>query len=400
MGFDNRLPSKDRCTGCSACRAICPRSAISMVADGEGFLYPEINPTACIGCGKCTKVCPSLNALPTRIPLGVYAAMSNDNDLRRNSSSGGVFPLLAKETLTRGGLVFGAAFDHSDWHVFHCSVDNGASLSELCGSKYVQSEMGAVLSEVAEALKSGREVLFSGTPCQIAGLRGFLASEGKTELSRLLLVDVVCHAVPSPLAWKKYLENRVNSEYNGQGKGGLGKIRRISSRRKNCGWKRFSLSLGFANNKEYLSVFSEDPFMRGFLAELCNRPSCHNCPSKALRSGSDITIADFWNVSERLPDMDDDLGTSLVLVNSKKGDVAFRAIMSNMKSRESDFAYACTTNPAIVRPTQPHRNRLRFFKDIYVTPFDLLVNRLLQPPLRIRVRTFIGRQLRRLGLRR
>ena len=369
-----------------------------MVADDEGFLYPEVDASACIGCDRCAKVCPSLRPNAARTPLSVYAAKATDEALRIESSSGGVFSLLAKETLAKGGLVFGAAFDHSDWHVFHRSVDNESDLAELRGSKYVQSDMGDVLRHVAAVLKEGRDVLFSGTPCQVAGLRNFLSPNGKADLSKLLLVDIVCHAVPSPLAWRKYLENRVSSVYDGDG-GVLKNIWRISSRCKDCGWKRFSMSLGFDNNVEYLSVFMDDPFMRGFLVELYNRPSCHKCPCKELKSGSDITIADYWGVAKSLPDMDDDLGTSLVLVNSEKGAVAFERIAGGIKRCESSFEHACKTNPAIVRPTKSHRNRDGFFKQIRKAPFDKVVNGLLRPPFMLRLRTFVGRQLRSLGLR-
>lgn len=368
-----------------------------MRADAEGFLYPHIDASKCINCGMCQKVCPSINPAEVRRPLGVYAAMAKDDALRLASSSGGIFSLLASDVLSKGGVVFGAAFDHNDWHVYHRPVETEAELAELRGSKYVQSDVGDCYRQVKDFLDAGRPVLFTGTPCQIAALNKFLAQWKGTPLDNLHLVDVVCHAVPSPLAWKKYLEKRASSDCTDR-VGELRDIRRISSRRKDCGWKRYSLSLGFANDKEYLSVFSDDPFMRGFLAELYNRPSCHDCPCKNLRSGSDITIADFWGVGTHLPDMDDDKGTSLVLINTEKGAQSFSAISSDLNSKVADFDNAVKGNPAIVCPTSPHRNRSGFFRKVLKSDFDSLVNRMLRPPLKRRIRAFVGINLRRLGL--
>ena len=392
------LVDKLHCTGCASCKAVCQREAISMRADAEGFLYPHIDASKCINCGLCQKACPSINPAEARRPRSVYAAMAKDDALRLASSSGGVFSLLASDILSKGGVVFGAAFDHNDWHVYHRPVETEAELAELRGSKYVQSDVGDSYRQVKAYLSAGRQVLFTGTPCQITALNKFLSLQKGTSLDNLFLVDVVCHAVPSPLAWKKYLEKRLASVYNGR-VGGLRDIRRISSRRKDCGWKRYSLSLGFANDKEYLSVFSNDPFMRGFLAELFNRPSCHNCPCKNLSSGSDLTIADYWGVAGKFPEMDDDKGTSLVLVNTDKGAVAFNAISDGLKVCESDFAHACETNPAIVRPLSPHRDRSRFFCRVSNSDFDSLVNRMLLPPLKNRFRARIGRCLQKIRRR-
>lgn len=389
-----KLVEKSLCTGCAVCKAVCPHDAISMRPDTERFLYPHIDASKCIECGLCAKTCPSLNQGSARRPLFVYAAKAKDDELRLTSSSGGVFSLLARDVLSNGGLVFGAAFDHSDWHVYHMAAVDEESLHELRGSKYVQSDVGESYREVKAALKAERHVLFSGTPCQIAGLRAFLGHD----YEKLLLVDVVCHAVPSPLAWEKYLEKRVSVAYNSRGCG-LRAIRRIVSRRKDCGWKRYSMSLGFANDMEYRAVFSDDPYMRGFLAELYNRPSCHNCPSKNLSSGSDITIADYWGVDAKFPEMDDDKGTSLVMVNTEKGAKVFLALAEEIVVEASDFAHAVAGNPAIVRLTAPHRNRDRFFCRVMKSDFDSLIERMLRPPLKSRIRAFAGCVLRKIGLR-
>ena len=381
------LASKKLCTGCSACYASCGRGAISMVADAEGFLQPVIDEAKCVNCGLCEKACPVLSKLPLRTPLAVYAAKAKDEELRMKSSSGGVFSLLARAVIADGGIVFGAGFDHADWHVMHKSAENEEELEDLRGSKYVQSEMGDVFRCVKAELAKNRKVLFSGTPCQIAGLRLFL---GKP-YGNLLLVDVVCHAAPSPLVWKKFLEKRLLAVTESS----LSSIKRISFRRKNCGWKRFSLSLRFANDKEYLADLTKDTFLRGFLSELYNRPSCHNCHSRELKSASDLTIADYWRVHEKMPEMDDDKGTSLVLVNTAKGETAFKCIEDCISTRASDYGDAIRTNPAIVRSSPPNKKRSQFFKACHTRDFDRLVIRMIRRPLWRRVGSVIKRVLKR-----
>ena len=225
---------KEKCTGCGACFSICTRGAIAMCADAEDFLYPRINKTLCVDCGLCQRTCPSLHPYSSREPLDVYAVKAKDDGIRMRSSSGGVFTLLATATIEKQGLVFGAVFDSNDWQVYHWGTDNKSGVARLVGSKYVQSEMRDSYNRVYEAVKKGRYVLFSGTPCQVAGLKHYFGVKPYVDVNKLLLVDIVCHAVPSPLAWRKYLENRVSSIYNGQTRE-LGKIKRISCRCKNNG---------------------------------------------------------------------------------------------------------------------------------------------------------------------
>lgn len=371
------------CAGCSACYASCGRSAISMKADAEGFLQPVIDEAKCVNCGLCVKACPALAKLPPRTPLAIYAAKAKDDELRLKSSSGGVFSLLARAVIAEGGVVFGAGFDHSDWHVMHKSAENEEELEGLRGSKYVQSEMGDVFRRVKDELSKNRKVLFSGTPCQITGLRLFLGKE----YNNLLLVDVVCHAAPSPLAWRKYLEKRLFAVNESS----LSSIKQISFRRKNCGWKRYSLSLKSTNGNEYLKDLTQDTFLRGFNSELYNRPSCHNCHSRELKSGSDLTIADYWRVHEKLPEMDDDRGTSLVLVNTSKGECAFRSVDGMVNAVVSDYEDAIRVNPSIVKSSSPSKKRSLFFKSVHKSDFDRLVVRLLRRPIWRRVGSFVKR---------
>lgn len=377
-----KLAPKTICSGCTACQSICPKTAISMIADTEGFLYPQIDESKCVQCGLCEKVCPSLNRDLPRTPLAVYAAKAKDDELRLKSSSGGVFSLLARQVIARGGVVYGAGFDHNDWHVMHKSAENEDELEDLRGSKYVQSDVQGIYAAVEDQLLSGREVLFSGTPCQVAGLRRYL-NVLKVDISKLLLVDVVCHAVPSPMVWQKYLDEREAALAGGGGSAPAEgrNIKRISCRHKTCGWKRFSISLRFANDMEYLCDLRTDPFLRGFLSELYNRPSCHNCQCRELRSGSDLTIADYWRVHEKFPEMDDNSGTSLVLVNTNNGVAAFDGITNCVERKESDFSDAVRINPALVRSAVLSSQRSKFFRWIRRGRFDSVVQPLLTRPL-------------------
>lgn len=310
-----KLAEKAKCCGCGACAAVCAKSAVSMTADAEGFAYPEIDESKCVDCCKCVKACPAMTRDEPRMPKAVYAAYSLDEAERMESSSGGIFSLLARHVFSKCGVVFGAGFDRSDNRVVHKKAECIGELAELRGSKYVQSEMSGIYREVVEAVNSGRLTLFTGTPCQVAAIRRVAGHP-----RNLILVDLICHAVPSPLAWRKYLEQREAEAKQGRDSARAeGAIERISFRRKNCGWKRYSLSLLFANDREYLADVGTDPFLRGFLQELYNRPSCHDCGRRELRSGSDLTIADYWQVHEKFPEMDDGKGTSLVLANTARG---------------------------------------------------------------------------------
>ncbi len=384
------LAPKDLCSGCAACRAVCPKSAISMVADSEGFLYPQINAELCILCGKCQRACPSLNRLPPREPRAVYAAVATDDALRMASSSGGMFSLLARQVLAKGGIVFGAAWDYTDYSVKIISVRDETGLAELRGSKYVQANVGDAYFQVREALKKGIPVLYSGTPCQIAALNRYL---GKSH-DNLLTIEVICHAAPSPLAFQKYAQQREKEAGS--------KISRIFSRSKNCSWKRFAILLSFhSNNIAYLKSLTEDPFLRGFLSELYNRPSCQQCVVRELRSGSDLTIADYWGIEQRFPLLDDDKGTSVVLVNTEKGAAAFTAIKGFCRVETSDYDDIRRHNLPVFRSFPPHPRRAKFFAAIGKTDdFDALVIRLLRPTLYQRIRRLGGRVLRKLHLRR
>ena len=368
------LKDKKECCGCHACVSICAHKAISMQADTEGFLYPLTDKAVCTECGLCEKVCPVIHQGSPRHPLNVYASKSKDETIRQESSSGGIFTLLAEAIIREGGIVFGAKFDET-WNVIHASAENLDKLADFRGSKYVQSIIGNTYKEAKEQLKQGRKVLFSGTPCQIAGLKQYLGKEYKN----LLTVDFICHGVPSPLVWERYLcelQENLGIDYKFRKDKTLSSLYKlpaissISFRKKTYGWKKFSFYLRFVvpqelststleEAKEFVEPFPKNTYMKGFLADLYLRPSCHYCPSRCFRSGSDITLGDFWGIKEQHPEMDDDKGISAIIVNSEKGFLYTTKI--NAELLPTKLQAVKVKNPALYVSCKPHRNRTKFF---------------------------------------
>lgn len=373
------LSEKTRCSGCTACMCSCPSNAISMAADTEGFLYPTIDAAKCSDCGLCLSLCNSLGKQHLHTTKA-YAAVSKNETIRLGSSSGGIFSILAENTLRRGGVVWGAAFD-TNFEVCHITIENLEDMKRLMGSKYVQSYLSDSFLQVRRSLDSGREVLFSGTPCQIAGLKGYL----HREYSNLTTVDLICHGVPSPNVWKQYI--------NAMERNAGATVRRISFRAKNSSWKRFAISFSFANDTSYLSYHGDDLYMKGFLKNLCLRPSCYACRFKDNNRVSDITLADFWGIERVAPEMDDDKGTSLVIINSDKGNAVFSNIKYSITSKEIEADIIPQYNSASCRSVKPHPQREGFFADMQAANVDImyLLRKYTKDTLKQRVKKLVKR---------
>lgn len=318
-----------------------------MQTDKEGFSYPVVDTTKCSDCGLCEKVCPVINQLPEQQPIATYAAINSSNVVREQSSSGGIFTLLAQETINNGGIVFGVVFNE-DWDVEHIYVDNANDLKRLRGSKYVQSNICNSYAIAEKFLKEGKEVLFSGTPCQVAGLKKYLRKEYKN----LKTVDFVCHGTPSPEVWKMYLDEicRINN---------IGNITDIQFRNKAEGWKKFSLQITYTGNDGQERIFREtlndNIFMKCFLSNLCLRPSCYLCPARSGKSGSDITLGDLWGAEQICPEMDDDKGLSLVMMRKEQE-------LPKSDRIEIPYNEALKYNPSIsTNVAMPHK-RSKFFR--------------------------------------
>ena len=366
-----QITDKSHCCGCTACVSICPKQCIAMREDEEGFLYPVVDDFLCIDCGLCEKVCPVLHTDKEREPLEVYAARNKDEQIRQASSSGGIFTLLAEKVIEEGGIVWGATFN-AEWEVVHDYTENKEGLAAFRGSKYVQSRIGDCYKQIKSFLKAGRKVMFTGTPCQVAGLKHYLG----TEYDNLLTVDVVCHGVPSPKVWRLYLNGLLARQGNGKNSvlpHPTKKERSIESiefRSKSTGWKKYSFALtlsvsdghGVKNTVLLSSLFDENPFMDAFLSNLSLRPSCYACPVKEGKSGSDITIADFWGIEQVLPEYDDDKGTSLVLAFSEKGKQAL-ACLEYDKS-EVSYKAALQKNISMLESVKIPVYRELFFRQL------------------------------------
>lgn len=377
-----RIVDPSRCCGCSACVQRCPKQCISLREDAEGFLYPEVDASLCVDCGLCEQVCPELHPDAERQPLQTFAAVNPDAGVRLASSSGGVFTALAEQVIDAGGVVFGAAFD-AHWEVRHRCATTREELAAFRGSKYVQSVIGDTFLQTERFLKSGRRVLFSGTPCQIAGLRRFL----RRDYDLLLCVDFICHGVPSPGVFRAYLaEEMTKLARQGEKKysfafstipsipkadalaARLGcRIEDIRFRDKTNGWKKFSFALSLSKASAAgekiqfcaLNSFTENAFMQAFLRDLILRPSCYACPAKCFRSGSDLTLGDYWGVEREAPHLDDDGGTSLVFANSGRGEQFLSSLPFAFHSQP--FSRVHAHNPSITASVNRSINRKFFF---------------------------------------
>lgn len=313
------------CCGCSACAQGCPKQCIQMVQDKEGFLYPQINKNQCIDCGLCEKICPFLNQSTPNQAIKAFAAYNTDSQIRKNSSSGGIFSLFADWIIQQQGVVFGASFN-AEWDIVHVYITRLNELQKLQGSKYIQSNIGQSFKEVKSFLDKGKKVLFSGTPCQVSGLKHFL----RKEYPNLFTIDFICHGVPSPLIWQLYLNETISKRHKQKSD-----IKSINFRNKDKGWKDFQFTI---NAQPYLVKEStkENVYMKAFLSNLILRPSCHSCRIKSGRSGSDITIGDFWKVENVIPEWNDDKGTSAIIINSEKGEELFSSVTCKKKSVETE----------------------------------------------------------------
>lgn len=343
-----KISHKEECTGCGACVSSCPQNCISMNADGEGFKYPIINEELCCGCNLCEKVCPYLHRQEEVQPLKTYAAYHQQEAYVKKSTSGGVFSILAEKIIEQGGVVFGARFD-KDWQVYIDAAKTKKELAAFRGSKYVQARVGDSFQRAADSLKAGKKVLFSGTPCQIAGLKGFLRKDYKN----LLTVEVACDGVPSPKVWNRYLREKTNGQTD--------KITDIKFRYKPEGWKGYRLMVE-VEGKQLSVPRSDDPYIQGFIQGLTTRPSCADCKFRNGKSQADLTIADYWGVEQLQPEMDNHYGISLVIVRSPKGALYFPSDKAIWK--EADLEKAAFYNDGLRTHHHAHSNRERFFKQL------------------------------------
>lgn len=360
------------CCGCGVCSNVCTQNCIEMTLDAEGFLFPTVNTKMCVHCGICENVCPINQKKEIISSPVVIGAFSKEDTLRYESSSGGVFSVLATEIISQGGVVCGVEFDAINQNARHVIINKIDDLAKLRGSKYIQSEVGSVYIDVKKYLLAGRKVLFSGTPCQIAGLRSFL----RKDYDNLLCVEVICHGVPSTGLWGNYIQEIEKKENK--------RVVNVLFRNKKYSWSEFGLSKEYSDLSQKFLFSFEDPFFRMFNSNLCLRKSCYKCEFKGLNTKADISLGDFWHVDEINSKLDDGKGISIVLLCTNKGKDFFYRISHKMNIciKDIDYETACRLNSAIVKSMPESDKRNQFFEDMQVMTFEDLSNKYF--PLRMK----------------
>ena len=358
---------KNKCTGCTACYNICPKGAIEM-KEINGFKYPYIDNNKCINCGLCKKICPihkknndSLNKC--------YVGYSNDIKDLEKSSSGGIFPLIARNILNDNGIVIGASFKNNK--LSHIIIDNIKDLDKLKGSKYLQSDLSSIFKYIKENINN-KKILFVGTPCQVGGLKSYL----KKDYENLICIDLICHGVPSPKLFDKYVKYLEDNNND--------KLKNYNFRDKKTGWDTYSNTATF-KNKKYTELASSNSYMKLFLKDIALRESCYDCNFKLGNKYSDITLGDFWNVQKYYPDMYNKKGVSAIIINTEKGNHLFNIIKDSITYKECNIDEILKGNPSLKYSSIKPINRDNFFKDLNTLSFNEINNKYTKTPLYIKV---------------
>ncbi len=378
---------KEECCGCTACKSICPAGSINMVADEEGFLYPGIDSSLCIECGLCKKVCAFQNGYNTADNFNepiVYAMKHKSDEVRFNSSSGGAFTAISDYVLSDSGVVYGAAFGDG-FQIIHQRAETKEERNTLRGSKYVQSDLKQVFLEINKDLNSERNVLFSGTPCQVAGLKKYL-EEIKTDKRKLMLNDLLCHGVSSPLLWSKYLDFIQKKN----------KLISYTFRAKEIGWRGYNIKADYENGMRKINTLDIEIYSNLFGTDLILRPSCYHCKFCNSQRPSDIMIGDFWGIEKFLPKFDDNKGISLVFVNTPKGKAIFQMIKHDINFAVSNIKDCMQKN--LTQPTAMPENREQFWTNYQINGFEYIAQKYSGYSFQGRIKKIIIVLLKKYGL--
>lgn len=339
--------SKKICTGCSACATVCSKNAIKLIENEEGFKIPVIDQNKCINCGICKKICPVLNTKKNNVLNKCYVGYNKNEREKEKSSSGAIFSLIANYILENDGIVIGVAFDKYN-KLKHIAINNKKDLDKLKGSKYLQSDIGNIYTYVKENIKN-KKILFVGTPCQVAGLKRIVNSKN------LICLDLVCHGVPSPKLFQKYIKE-LETKYND-------KIINYNFRDKTTGWDTYSNGIIFKQNK-ITELATNNKYMKLFLSDIALRESCYNCNFKLGNKYSDITLGDFWGVKKYYPEMYNKKGVSAIIINSESGTEIFDTIKNNIEYKECKLEEILDNNSSLKKSSKYNRKRKKFFKDL------------------------------------
>ncbi len=348
-----QINKKEECCGCTACKNICPVKAIEMEPDEEGFLYPKIDQKKCINCGLCEKVCPILNKRERKEQKQTaYLINHKDNDIRNQSTSGGAFTAISEYVIRNKGVVFGATYNEK-LEVYHKYIEKIDELKLFRGSKYVQSDLKNVFTEVKEFLDKERLVCFSGTPCQVQGLKNFL----QKDYENLITVDFVCRAVPSPLVLKKYLSYQSKKNKNEP-------IKAIIFRDKYKYGYGYSTMTVKGEKFIYMEGIETDPYLRAFFDNYSDRPACYNCKFRDNKRISDFTLWDCFTIAEFDKKMADNKGTTRMIIQTEKGLDIFEKIKSNYNYKNIEVKEAVKNVKEMVVSPIENPNRKKFFEDL------------------------------------
>jgi coenzyme F420-reducing hydrogenase beta subunit len=357
------IKDKAKCCGCTACVSICPKNCIEMESDFEGFLYPKVNEDICIDCGMCERVCPILNKKEAcKFALQSYVVRTKEYSVLLASTSGGFITPLAEWVVNCGGVMCGAVYDNN-FYVSHEIIGEG--YSRLQGSKYVQSNLNDCFLHIKEHLEYNQMVCFIGTTCQVYGLKSYL---GKDYIN-LLTVDLVCHGVPSPKLWDKYLEFQKN-KYRSD-------ITEVSFRNKTYGYHSGTMKIKFSNGKVYYGSARVDPMLKSFFTEIASRPSCYKCNFKTVNRCSDFTIYDCWHAAQLVKGIkDDDKGYTNLVVQSKKGLEVLKEISDRYEIYQTDTDRAIELDGSMVcHSAIPHQKREDYYKGLDNEQLDLHIKK-------------------------
>lgn len=362
-----QITDKSKCCGCNACGDVCPKDAITFKTDIEGFWYPEVNMERCIDCGLCEKACPELHISELKKndyeqPVTI-AAVNRDMRVRWDSTSGGAFSALADTMYAQGGYVSGAVYNE-DFSVSNFISNNPDDLVRLRSSKYLQSNAEGLYKNIRDLLRKGEKVLACGTPCQMAALRSFL----RKDYDNLIVVDFICRGVNSPKVYRKYLDS-LERKFGG-------KVVYVKAKNKELGWRNLTRKVVFDNGKVYYGVRMDDDFRRGYHTNVFCRPSCYVCQYKGFPRMADITIADYWGIEKVDKNLDNNIGTSMILLNSKKGEAYFDLVKDKLEWEYTKFESVLPGNIALRKPIEPAKiNREQFFEDLDKGTFDDVVRK-------------------------
>lgn len=366
--------AKDQCNGCSACFSICPQKCINMQPDNEGFLYPTIIENNCINCELCYNTCPSNDKdknITENNKNELYACWLSNDNLRSISSSGGAFSALSFKVLEKNGLIVGVCYSHDFKQVNHSIIHNINELDKFRRSKLVQSNKKDIFQKTKDLLEKKKLVLFTGTPCEIAGLNSYL----KKKYNNLITIDLICGCVASPKVYKNYIDF-LETKYKS-------KVLSVNFKDKSIGWQERSIRIDFENGEVYKNSTDDDPYIVSFHSRYNIRPSCFKCKFRGLERPSDITLGDFWGIKYLNNKIDDNKGISFVMINTKKGKnllnetkdiMNLNKIRLDINKYSKKYNVSLTKSPAYIDTI----NREDFFSDLEVLNFSALFDKYLK----------------------